>query len=68
MPTIFFTVLSIYDVFKDEAELMKFLPDLSWSKKLPNRQYVVEVVSSLKPVYVRRAIEHAEALWEKEGW
>lgn len=44
-----FTVKMFYEVFKEDERLLKFIPDLKWSKKLPDREFVVNVISSLKP-------------------
>jgi len=49
-------------MFKYNAQVMKFLPDLNWKKKLLNREYVLNIISSLKPNYLRKAIETAETL------
>jgi hypothetical protein len=44
-----FRVKSVYNVFKDDARVMSFLPDLKTASKLPDRNWVLIVVNSLKP-------------------
>jgi hypothetical protein len=48
-----FTVNKIYDIFKDDERLMKFLPELKDAKKPACRKFVMDVVCSLKPEYMK---------------
>ena len=54
-----FTVLRIYDYFKNDVRTMSFLPDLFGVKKMPNRKFILTVVSSIKPELIRLAVEKA---------
>ena len=57
-----FSVKHVYEVFKEDVRVLKFLPDIKWSKKMPNREFVITIISSLKPHYIRQAIENTENL------
>jgi hypothetical protein len=61
-----FSVKNIYEVFKNDARVLSFLPDLKKASKLPDRDWVFAVVCSLKPEFMSQQIEYAENVRNKE--
>jgi hypothetical protein len=48
-----FTVKKIYEIFKSDERVMSFLPDIADANKPACRKYVMDVVSSLRPEFMK---------------
>jgi hypothetical protein len=61
-----FTVNRVYEKFKEDAKVLSHLPDLKKGRKLPDRNWLMTVVSSLKPHLIKTLVNHAENLRVQE--
>ena len=61
-----FAVKNIYEIFKAEPKILEFLSDLKKNRKLPDRRWVMDVVCSLKPHFMKCLIDHADNVRMKE--
>ncbi len=59
-------VQKVMDAVKTDAELMKYLPDLTMSKKLPDRDFVFDVINTIRYDYMQSLIDKSFADRENE--
>lgn len=49
----------MYDAIKTDKEMIKFLPELTMSKKLPDRDLVFDVVNTVRHDYMQSLVDKA---------
>lgn len=52
-------VKKVMEAIVNDAELIKHLPDLTMSKKLPDRDFLFNIINSLRPEYMESIIDTA---------
>ncbi len=57
-----FKVEEIYKECAEDLELMTYQPDLTMSKKLPDREFVYDVINSIRPKFLKDVVNHAEEI------
>ena len=50
---------SVFPLFKNDPEIMKYIPDLLAAGKLPDRVYFYNILNTVHPEYMSNAIKHA---------
>ena len=48
-----FTVDAAYTQCAGDAEVMSYLPDLTMAKRMPDREYVYDIMNTLKSDYLK---------------
>ena len=61
-----FKVEEIYKQCAEDPELMTYLPDLTMSKKLPDREFVYDVINSLRPKFLKEIVNHADEVRQQK--
>ena len=61
------SVKNLFPKFKEDADVMSYLPDRLPSGKLPDRTYFFNVLNTVRPEYVKEMVEHANKLRFKSG-
>ena len=56
------SVTKFFPMFQGDEEVMRYLPDPTPDKRLPDRTYFFNVMNTLKPEYMQNIIEHANNL------
>lgn len=56
-----FTLQSILDEVKNDPEVMSYLPELTAKNKKHSRKYLLTILSSLKPHYIKVLVTNANA-------
>ena len=56
------SVTKFFPMFQGDEEVMRYLPDPTPDRRLPDRTYFFNVMNTLKPEYMQNIIEHANNL------
>ena len=56
------SVTKFFPMFQGDEEVMRYLPDPTPDRRLPDRTYFFNVMNTLKPEYMQKIIEHANNL------
>ena len=56
------SVTKFFPMFQGDEEVMRYLPDPTPDRRLPDRTYFFNIMNTLKPEYMQNIIEHANNL------
>ena len=56
------SVTKFFPMFQGDEEVMRYLPDPTPDRRLPDRTYFFNVMNTLKREYMQKIIEHANNL------